>query len=599
MLSEGGNRLAVDIGGTFTDVALDTSVGLVTAKVLTTPDAPEQGAMQGIKTALAKADWTLGDVSLVMHGTTLATNALIERRGAVTALITTEGFRDSVEIGYEHRFEQYDVYLDKPEPLVPRFRRYTIPERVNARGEVLRPLDERAVEQLVTVLEREGVASVAVGLLHSYTNPQHEQRTREILLAALPELSITLSSEVSPELREYERLSTACANAYVQPLMAGYLARFDRALRNGGFAGALLLMTSGGGVIGPEAAQRFPIRLVESGPAGGAILACKVAAECGLERVLSFDMGGTTAKVCLIDDGQPQTSRSFEVARAYRFLKGSGLPLRIPVVEMVEIGAGGGSIARIDALKRVAVGPQSAGAVPGPACYARGGAEPTVTDSDVILGRIDPDAFAGGSLTLDTAAAENAVTRVVGQSLELSTPLAALAISEMVDENMASATRVHAVELGKALDGRTLVASAVPHPCMRRKWRTSSGCRVFSCRPARALPRRLASLQRRSPMRSRAVSTSHSRSSILKSSMHISMPCAPRPMKSCKPVRMMCLYSRRVLPTCDISVKATRSRCRLKRARSHLRIERHCARLLKPSTVGNSAVSFQDSRQRY
>ena len=458
MLSEGGNRLAVDIGGTFTDVALDTSVGVVTAKVLTTPDAPEQGVMQGIKTALAKADWTLGNVSLVMHGTTLATNALIERRGAVTALITTEGFRDSVEIGYEHRFEQYDVYLDKPEPLVPRFRRYTIPERVNARGEVSRPLDERAVEQLVPVLEREGVASVAVGLLHSYTNPQHEQRIREILLAALPELSITLSSEVSPELREYERLSTACANAYVQPLMAGYLGRFDRALRDGGFAGALLLMTSGGGVIGPEAAQRFPIRLVESGPAGGAILASKVAAECGLDHVLSFDMGGTTAKVCLIDDGQPQTSRSFEVARAYRFLKGSGLPLRIPVVEMVEIGAGGGSIARIDALKRVAVGPQSAGAAPGPACYARGGVEPTVTDGDVILGRIDPNAFAGGSLTLDTAAAENAVTQVVGKSLELSTPLAALAISEMVDENMASATRVHAVEHGKALDGRTLVA---------------------------------------------------------------------------------------------------------------------------------------------
>ncbi|MFQ5994910.1 MAG: hydantoinase/oxoprolinase family protein [Acidiferrobacterales bacterium] len=451
-------RLAVDIGGTFTDVALDTPVERVTAKVLTTPDAPERGVMQGIEAALTKADCTLDDVVLILHGTTLATNALIERKGAVTALITTEGFRDSVEIGYEHRFEQYDIYLDKPEPLVPRFRRYTVPERVNARGKVLHPLYERAVEQLAPTLEREEVASVAVGLLHSYANPQHERRIREILLAALPELSITLSSEVSPELREYERLSTACANAYVQPLMAGYLARLDRALRGGGFSGVLLLMTSGGGVIGLEAAQRFPIRLVESGPAGGAILASKVAAECGLEQVLSFDMGGTTAKICLIDDGQPQTSRSFEVARAYRFLKGSGLPLRIPVIEMVEIGAGGGSVARIDTLKRVAVGPQSAGAVPGPACYARGGTEPTVTDGDVVLGRIDANAFAGGSLTLNTTVAENAINHVIGEPLELSTPLAALAISEVVDENMTSAARVHAVEHGKALDGRTLVA---------------------------------------------------------------------------------------------------------------------------------------------
>jgi len=451
-------RLAVDIGGTFTDVALDALQGRATAKVLTTPAAPERGVMEAVTAALAKAGCTLGDIALVMHGTTLATNALIERKGSVTALITTEGFRDSLEIGYEHRFEQYDVYLEKPEPLVPRHRRYPVPERMSARGEVLRALDESAVRALIPVLEQDGVASVAIGLLHSYANPAHERRIREILLERLPRLWVSLSSEVSPELREYERLSTACANAYVQPLMAGYLDRLDRGLRDAGFAGHLLLMTSGGGVIGLDAARRFPIRLVESGPAGGAILASRIALECGLERVLSFDMGGTTAKICLIDSGKPQTSRAFEVARAYRFLKGSGLPLRIPVIEMVEIGAGGGSIARVDALKRVAVGPDSAGAVPGPACYGQGGQAPTVTDADLALGRIDPDAFAGGSLALDAGAADAAIDRSIGGPLALSTQLAALAIGEMVEENMASAARVHAVERGKSLDERTLVA---------------------------------------------------------------------------------------------------------------------------------------------
>ncbi len=451
-------RLAVDIGGTFTDVALDTLKGRATVKVLTTPEAPERGVMEAVMVAVPKAGCRLRDIGLIIHGTTLATNALIERKGAVTALITTEGFRDSVEIGYEHRFEQYDIYLEKPEPLVPRYRRYTVPERVSARGEVLCALDERAVHALVPMLEQEGVGSVAVGLLHSYADPAHEQRIRQILLQHLPKLWVSLSSEVSPELREYERLSTACANAYVQPLMAGYLDRLDRALREAGFAGQLLLMTSGGGVIGLEVARRFPVRLVESGPAGGAILASRIALECGLERVLSFDMGGTTAKICLIDRGRPQTSRAFEVARAYRFLKGSGLPLRIPVIEMVEIGAGGGSIARVDALKRVAVGPDSAGAVPGPACYGQGGQAPTVTDADLVLGRIDPGAFAGGSFALDASGANVAIDRSVGEPLALTTPLAALAINEMVDENMASAARVHAVERGMSLDERTLVA---------------------------------------------------------------------------------------------------------------------------------------------
>jgi N-methylhydantoinase A len=451
-------RLAVDIGGTFTDVALDAPSGRVTVKMLTTPEAPERAVIESVAAATAKAGCTLRDIDLIIHGTTLATNALIERKGATTALITTEGFRDSVEIGYEHRFEQYDIYLEKPQPLVPRHWRYTVPERVSAGGAVLRELDEHAVQALTTVLEQEQIDSVAIGLLHSYANPAHELRIRDILLERLPKLLVTLSSEVSPELREYERLSTACANAYVQPLMAGYLDRLDRALRAGGFTGQLLLMTSGGGVIGLEAARQFPIRLVESGPAGGAILASRIALECGLDHVLSFDMGGTTAKICLIDHGQPQTSRTFEVARAYRFLKGSGLPLRIPVIEMVEIGAGGGSIARVDTLKRVTVGPDSAGAVPGPACYGQGGMSATVTDADLALGRIDPRAFAGGNLTLDVTVASTAIDHAVGVPLALTTALAGIAIAEMVDENMASAARVHAVERGKSLDERTLVA---------------------------------------------------------------------------------------------------------------------------------------------
>ena len=458
MSSDSPNRLAVDIGGTFTDVALETGAGRVTAKVLTTPRAPEQGVMTAVEAALAKAGLEPAELTSMLHGTTLASNALIERKGAVTALITTEGFRDSVEIGYENRFAQYDIGIEKPAPLVPRRRRYTVPERMSAHGQVLRPLDEAAVAELGPRLTHAGVESVAVGLLHAHVNPAHERRIRDILLDRSPDFLVSLSCEVSPELREYERLSTTCANAYVQPLMAGYLERLEQALRQAGFTGPLLMMTSGGGVTGIETARRFPVRLVESGPAGGAILAASVAAECGLDRVVAFDMGGTTAKICLIDDGRPQTSRSFEVARAYRFLKGSGLPIRIPVIEMVEIGAGGGSIAGVDSLGRVTVGPESAGAVPGPACYGGGGGHATVTDGDLVLGRIDPAGFAGGRITLDAAAAAAALDAGVGAALELGPPLAALAVSEVVDENMANAARVHAVERGKDVADRTLVA---------------------------------------------------------------------------------------------------------------------------------------------
>ncbi len=451
-------RIGVDIGGTFTDFALEHAGRRVTAKVLTTPDAPERAVMEGLAEVLAAARISPGDVGLVIHGTTLATNALIERKGAKTALVTTEGFRDVIEIRGEDRYEQYDLSIEFPPPLVPRRLRLPVPERIDSQGRVRRPLDLGAVRALVPVLRAEGVEAVAVGFLHSYANPVHEQQAGAILAEGLPGISVTLSAEVSPEMREYERLSTACANAYVQPRMTGYLARLQSGLADAGFRCPLLLMTSAGGITTVETASRFPVRLVESGPAGGAIFSSHIASEAGWDEVLSFDMGGTTAKICLIDGGAAQTSRSFEVARIYRFRKGSGLPMRIPVIEMVEIGAGGGSIARIDAMQRIAVGPDSAGSVPGPACYGRGGPEPTVTDADLVLGRIDPVGFSGGRMQLDQPAAEAALAGAIGGPLGLSPVLAAFGIGEMVDENMANAARVHAIESGKDVTRRTLIA---------------------------------------------------------------------------------------------------------------------------------------------
>ncbi|MFT5393442.1 MAG: N-methylhydantoinase A, partial [Gammaproteobacteria bacterium] len=372
-----GIRLAVDIGGTFTDLVLSTAATTVSTKVLTTPHAPEVGVLQGVAEVLAQAGVAPGELSLVIHGTTLATNALIERKGARTALLTTEGFRDSIEMAYEHRFEQYDLYMERPQPLVPRHLRFGVPERVAANGDVLVALDEAAVEQLFPVIERANVEAIAVGFLHSYANAEHEQRVGAMLADRFPDTAVTLSSDVCPEIREYERLSTACANAYVQPLMAGYLQALEAGLAELGTRCPLLLMMSSGGVTTVATAIRQPIRLIESGPAGGVILAQDIAARRNVSAALSFDMGGTTAKLTLIDDLRPQYSRSFEVARQYRFLKGSGLPVRIPVIDMVEIGAGGGSIARIDELRRVSVGPDSAGAAPGPACYGQGGVSPT------------------------------------------------------------------------------------------------------------------------------------------------------------------------------------------------------------------------------
>lgn len=462
-------RLGVDIGGTFTDVALEVGDKHFSSKVLTTTDAPERGVMDAVQIIIVEAGIQPADVGLIIHGTTLATNALIERKGARTALVTTEGFRDCLEMRSESRYEQYDLSIDMPAPLVPRRRRFTVPERIDARGNVRIALDESAVHALIPSLKSSAAEAVAIGLLHAYANPSHERRIADILGAALPDVCFSLSHEVSPELREYERISTTCANAYVQPRMAGYLANLERMLRALGYRCPLLMMLSGGGVATIETSIRFPVRLVESGPAGGAIFSSHIAAECGLDKVLSFDMGGTTAKICLIDDGAPQTSHAFEVARIYRFKKGSGLPLRIPVIEMVEIGAGGGSIATVDAMQRITVGPRSAGSVPGPACYDQHGQHATVTDADLVLGRLDADNFAGGSIRLNVNAAAAALQRDVGAALSLDQNLAAFGVAEMVDENMSNAARVHSIESGKESGDYTLIAfgGAAPLHCAR------------------------------------------------------------------------------------------------------------------------------------
>jgi len=451
-------RAGVDIGGTFTDVVLEVGAERFSSKVLTTYNAPEEAIIDGIKQVCAEADIAPGEISQIIHGTTLATNALIERRGARTALITTEGFRDVIEMRTESRFEQYDLNLRLPDPLLPRQQRYTVRERLSAAGDVLIPLDQAEVDAVVDALEEAGYESVAIGLLHAYVDNRHEQMIRDAITARLPDVMLSLSSEVSPQMREYERFNTTIANAYIKPLMTSYLDRLGDRLKAEGVDCTIFLMHSGGGIISIESAADFPVRLVESGPAGGAVFAAHIAARYGLDKVLSFDMGGTTAKICLIKNQTPKTSRVFEVARTYRFKKGSGMPISIPVIDMVEIGAGGGSLAHVDALRQIRVGPLSAGSEPGPACYGRGGVRPAVTDADLILGRLDPNNFAGGSITLDRAKSEAAVDEVVGQALNMDITTAAFGLSEVVDENMSNAARVHAVENGEDLADYTMIA---------------------------------------------------------------------------------------------------------------------------------------------
>ncbi len=452
-------RIGADVGGTFTDVVLEGTDGSFTStKVLTTHEAPEIGILNGIEQIMTEAGAAMADLVQIIHGTTLATNALIERRGANTALVTTKGFRDVIETRTEGRYEQYDLNIVLPKPLIPRKDRFVVSERLSASGDELIPFDEDGAAAVIEEIADGGYQSVAVGFLHSYRNPLNERRFRELLLAALPDVSVSISSEVSPQMREYERFNTVAANAYVQPLMASYLMRLQSELTERGASCPLYMIHSGGGLMSVESAADFPVRLVESGPAGGAIFAADLAARYGRDRVLSFDMGGTTAKISLIEDFNPATAKTFEVDRSARFKKGSGMPISIPVIEMIEIGAGGGSIASVDSLGQIRIGPHSAGSEPGPAAYDLGGTEPTVTDANVQLGRLHPETFGATGIDLSPAKAAQAITNAVGDTLGMDAATAAIGISEVVDENMTNAARVHAVENGKNLAGFTMIA---------------------------------------------------------------------------------------------------------------------------------------------
>ena len=443
-------RAGVDIGGTFTDLCLaDGDETVAVGKTLTTPHDPSEAVETVLVDTLGQLGAGLADVELVVHGTTLVTNAIIERRGAPTALLTTKGFRDAIEIGRERRYELYDLLVELPRPLVPRHLRFDVPERLLADGSVATALDEERVERLARELFEAGVEAVGVSFLHSYANPAHEQRARDAVLRAAPEMRISISSEVVPAIREYERSSTTVANVYVQALVDRYLSELGDRLERRGFGGRLYVMLSSGGIATIDTARRFPIRMLESGPAAGALAAASFGRASGHADLLSFDMGGTTAKLCVVEEGTPLVAADFEVDRVYRLKRGSGLPVKLPVIDMIEIGVGGGSLAAVDALGLLKVGPRSAGADPGPVCYARGGRQPTVTDADLVLGYLDPAFFLGGRMQLDVEGARAAIEREVAGPLGLSLDEAAWGIHTIVNENMANAARVHAVERGK------------------------------------------------------------------------------------------------------------------------------------------------------
>jgi len=452
--------LGIDVGGTFTDLVLlsETTDMSRTAKVLTTPADPSIGALRGVDRLIAEG-LDLRAVNKLIHGTTLVANALIERKGAVTGLITTKGFRDVLQfVGRELRYDTYDPNIIFPKPLVPRSLRVEVDERVDGSGAVLRPLEPESARAAIRGLLDQGVEAIAVCFINSFSHPEHEREVAKLVARTDPQIPVSLSHEVFPQIREYERTSATVMNAYVQPLVMSYLHSLEDGLRSRGFAGDLYLMTSTGGILTRETSERFPLQLVESGPAAGALAAAFVAGETGRDDVLSFDMGGTTAKATLIRDGRPLVSRDHEVARIARFKKGSGLPVGITVMDLLEIGAGGGSIASIDSVGLLRVGPQSAGAAPGPACYGLGGTEPTVTDADLLLGFIDADHFLGGEMKLDAAAAEQAILDHVAQPLGLGVVEAAAAINKVVTENMAEAARVHSVEMNVDIRRYGLVA---------------------------------------------------------------------------------------------------------------------------------------------
>ncbi len=449
-----GYRVAFDVGGTFTDIVVANGDGSLTIeKVLTTPEAPEVGARAGTEAALARVGSRVDGVELGVHGTTLVANAIIERRGARVGMLTTLGFEDAIEIGLGERYDMYDLFLPFPPPLVERRLRLGVPGRIAPDGSELEPLDEDAVLAASAELAAEDVEAVAICFIHAYANPTHERRAAALVRELYPHLAVSLSSEVAGQLGEYERFSTTVANAYVQPLADRYLGEIDRWLVNG----RLLLMGSNGGTLSVDAARRQPITMIESGPAAGALAAAAYARRLGREHVVSFDMGGTTAKVCLIDAADPMMSPDFEAARAERFKPGSGIPLRIPVINLIESGAGGGSIARMNELGLMKVGPRSAGSDPGPACYGRGGTEPTVTDANVLLGYIGATSFLGGSMSLDVDAAAGAVGGLA-ETLGLDLVRTAWGIHDLVNENMAAAMRSHVAERNRDARRYSLLA---------------------------------------------------------------------------------------------------------------------------------------------
>ncbi len=479
MSAVAGHRLGVDVGGTFTDLALaDPATGAITiGKVLTTPVDPGEAILAGGDELLGRDGIGFDALARMIHATTLVANTLIQRVGARVALIANEGFVDTLDTGVENRYDMFDLNFQRPPPLVPRHLRFGISERTTISGERLRPVIGAEIEAIAARLAVEGVEAVAVCLLHGFRNPDAERDVGAMLARLLPGVPVTLSSAVAPEIREYARAITASANAYVQPLVQTYLARLEARTRERGLASPLfLLMSEGGLATVPTAAAAAPIRLVESGPAAGAIAAASIAREAGIERAMAFDMGGTTAKLCLIVDARPVRTYTTEVARLHRFKRGSGLPLKIPSVELIEIGAGGGSIAHHDAAGMLRIGPRSAGAVPGPACYGRGGVEPTVTDADLVLGLIDPDAFLGGRMKLDRRAAETALLAGVGTRHGLCALDAAAAVHEMVNDSMAMAARIHAVEHGEDPQAFTLVAFGGAGPV--HAWRIASILRI-------------------------------------------------------------------------------------------------------------------------
>ena len=462
----GRYRFGVDIGGTFTDLVIVDETGgkMMVGKTLTTPGDPSVGVLTGLAELISANGLRAQEIANAVHATTLITNAIIERKGAVTGLLATKGFGDVLEIGRELRYELYDIFLEMPAPLVPEELRMEVRERIDKDGQVRTALDMGSLEEAARALVDSGVASIAVSFLHSYMNDEHEVAVEQFLRDRYPEMFVSLSSRVAREIREYERTSTTVANAYVQPLTQLYLDRLAGKMEKLGFLGSIHIMLSNGGITSLRSAKELPIRLVESGPAAGALVGGFYGQLVGDRDVLAFDMGGTTAKACLIDDGQPATTFSFEAARVHRFRKGSGLPLKVPAIELMEIGAGGGSIAHLDRMGLLKVGPESAGADPGPACYGQGGTEPTVTDADLVLGYLNPDHFLGGKMRLDLEAARSAIRERVAMPLGIGEVEAAWGIHEIVNENMASAARVHIAERGRDPRRYTMVATGGAGP---------------------------------------------------------------------------------------------------------------------------------------